>query len=367
MRGAVVYRGPFESARLELLVSAMTRVFHDVDFVWLVPNSDLDAAAEKARFLEATGPGFNAIPLDGSKRALPASIRAVRGLVRDHDALMLIGIPPGAIGQSGQTRVWSINGIPEERLLHRGSIGTRMKVAATWWAYAAGRRPHLIVTVSAPMAGLAAARCRTARTIAVPCSVNRRTFRRDENAVRQHLVYLGTGAPWQGIRELAEHWHRLQQQNSELTFLAISRDPRTDLLGDGLRPGSFRRVGSDDKHQVNELLNTGRVGYLLREQNLVNEVAFPTKFGDYVACGLPVVVSDVGWDVTAMVNETGAGVVVPASPTFGDVASATNELLSRSPARVRAQCDAAAALVDFDHWRDTLAHAIEEIPKGCSS
>lgn len=57
-------------------------------------------------------------------------------------------------------------------------------------------------------------------------------------------------------------------------------------------------------------LNAADVGLLLRRQDPVNHVASPTKLAEYLACGLPVLVSEGIGDTSALVEEERVGVVV---------------------------------------------------------
>jgi glycosyltransferase involved in cell wall biosynthesis len=52
------------------------------------------------------------------------------------------------------------------------------------------------------------------------------------------------------------------------------------------------------------------VGLLIRGDDLVNRVAAPTKFAEYLACGLPVVVSRGVGDTESVVRTYGVGYVI---------------------------------------------------------
>ena len=52
------------------------------------------------------------------------------------------------------------------------------------------------------------------------------------------------------------------------------------------------RVKWVDHHFINLYLSVGDYGLLIREQSLTNSVASPTKFAEYLALGLPVLISE---------------------------------------------------------------------------
>jgi glycosyltransferase involved in cell wall biosynthesis len=84
----------------------------------------------------------------------------------------------------------------------------------------------------------------------------------------------------------------------------------------------------------------GDIGLLLREVSIINKVASPTKFPEYLASGVPVVVSrDVG-NTTEVVEKTGLGVVVDVEAIEEQVEKVTDYIMSyRSNAEeIRKKC-----------------------------
>lgn len=62
--------------------------------------------------------------------------------------------------------------------------------------------------------------------------------------------------------------------------------------------------------EVGGLLNAGDAGVLLRADDPVNHAASPTKVAEYLACGLPVLISDGIGDHSARIREHGLGHVL---------------------------------------------------------
>ena len=58
-------------------------------------------------------------------------------------------------------------------------------------------------------------------------------------------------------------------------------------------------------HEVNSYLNAADAGFLLREQNPLNEVASPTKFAEYCLTGLPVIMQNTVKDAFEMARSLG--------------------------------------------------------------
>jgi glycosyltransferase involved in cell wall biosynthesis len=105
------------------------------------------------------------------------------------------------------------------------------------------------------------------------------------------ITYAGRFQKWQGIGLLLEAAHLLRD-----------RDVRFRIIG--LDPGA--RKALEDKYSNIEFMdfipNTDLINYLCGSDGLIIprmshpalEVAFPTKFAEYIACGVPVIVTDIG-------------------------------------------------------------------------
>jgi glycosyltransferase involved in cell wall biosynthesis len=59
--------------------------------------------------------------------------------------------------------------------------------------------------------------------------------------------------------------------------------------------------------EVPAYLNAADVSILLREKNLVNRVASPIKFGEYLCCGLPVIMTPGIGDTEEIIEKYGIG------------------------------------------------------------
>ena len=66
-------------------------------------------------------------------------------------------------------------------------------------------------------------------------------------------------------------------------------------------------------HEVFKYLNASDFGILLRENNPVNNVAFPSKYAEYMLCGLPTIVSEAIYDCADFCKNYNCGYVMPNS------------------------------------------------------
>ena len=79
--------------------------------------------------------------------------------------------------------------------------------------------------------------------------------------------------------------------------------------------------------EVYEYLVTSNFGILLRDNNLINNVASPLKFAEYLSAGLPVVVSSGVGDTEEIIENYNVGSIVR-NNDYKSAASRINELLS---------------------------------------
>lgn len=104
------------------------------------------------------------------------------------------------------------------------------------------------------------------------------------------LVYSGSAAGWQSFETLFDQLARLLQEQPHIRVLLMS--PIESLAGTALEPFTDRVllkwVAPD---AVSDYLAMADYGILLRESAVTNRVASPTKFGEYLAAGLHVLIS----------------------------------------------------------------------------
>jgi glycosyltransferase involved in cell wall biosynthesis len=262
-------------------------------------------------------------------------------------AIGFTSLPFARVVRAGRL-VWCVNGIPEERLLHRDDGRQQLAVQALWRIARVGRSPDAAITVSEPMAELVRERVATTQTFVAPTVVDRSTFRL-RAAGPGELTYVGSAAPWQDLPLLAEIWSALHRRDPDLRFRVVSKDARADVLCRAL-PASVVESGSAaDPAAVAEQLRATQLGFIVRRPHPVNAVSYPTKFGEYVASGVGVVTTDIGWDIGRLVRSTGCGLVLDVDDSPGRMADDVLGFLhgpGAAPDVLSDACDAAASALD---------------------
>lgn len=321
----IFYRGPLERSRLGFLLELFLSLGSDVKFYWLLPhpkfhnseNQVLEPFMSSYPELE-----YKIIPAPLSKiYSVRSEIKKIVG-PRKEVAVVSIGftapyfLPSGING----THIWCINGIPEESLLHTNSWLKRLEVKWKWKMLAFQYRPDLILTVSKRMNAYVSGFFPGIKSYAIPLCVDLDRFKRGKNEPK-YYTYSGSGAPWQNLGFLSLVWAELHRLDPGIKFRVISRDSRAKVLAAGLPKESIEFVGTSDLDELANFLSEAKVGFLLREDTLVNRVSFPTKLSEYLASGSWVVVSDLDWDISEIVSDFKVGVLVSPDSTPEQIAS----------------------------------------------
>lgn len=211
---------------------------------------------------------------------------------------------------------WLKLGLIEEE----GTDGLRYRVRKRIESRHARRFANRIV-VSEPMGRFVAEAYGAAagEQLVLPCLVDLERFPLiDRRALRRKLglgerpvvAYVGTAAPWQCAAETVALFERLLAREPEALFWVFTPDGArfTALLSH--LPASAWRVEFRPHRELSGLLVAADAGCLLRRRSVVNRVASPLKFAEYLACGLPVLIGPEVGQYSELVQGRGLGVVV---------------------------------------------------------
>ena len=149
--------------------------------------------------------------------------------------------------------------------------------------------------------------------VVIPCTLGSHDLTqaafKERSDTRIRLVYSGSSAGWQSFQLLEALLVPLLSQDERVQVLFLSPpDPQVDALRQRF-PGRVEQTWVDAA-RVAGILAEQDMGILLREDTITNRVSSPTKFAEYLAAGLPVIISDAIGDFTATVRAQDLGVVV---------------------------------------------------------
>jgi len=156
----------------------------------------------------------------------------------------------------------------------------------------------------------------------IPCCADPALFHfdsrvRTENRRRLNLegrivlVYSGSMYRWQLIERIVQVARHLSAVVPNLHFLCLTPDlaEAAAPLAKGLSPGSYTLLHAPHSEMPGYLM-AGDMGALIREDHPLNRVACPTKFAEYLMCGLPVLITEGLGDLPELVRRERLGIVM---------------------------------------------------------
>lgn len=160
----------------------------------------------------------------------------------------------------------------------------------------------------------------------IPCSVDQETFSIEEDldgtrrglgftSEDMVLVYLGSSGPLYKTELIYKIYSELKRLGASVKILFIGEHDSADHVAKAKEAGVelsaqdivCKRVAHAD---VPHLLNAGDFGLSFRIQSVSSLGASPTKVGEYLSCGLPVISNDGVGDIRRIIKNGQNGVVL---------------------------------------------------------
>jgi len=153
----------------------------------------------------------------------------------------------------------------------------------------------------------------------IPCCVDTENFKyvsklrleiRNEMDIADKFVILFSGSlnGWQLPERMIEIFKIFKGIIHESVFVIFTKDvnyANNLLLNSGLKSKDFV-ISSKPYDLINKYLLIGDLGLIIREDNDLNNVAFPIKFAEYLRCGVPVLTS-IKSDVADFIHKYSVG------------------------------------------------------------
>ncbi len=251
--------------------------------------------------------------------------------------------------------IMDFHGATPEEIIYGKKMTRKLENSCDWHRRSeqrAMKESDAIFVVSSEMARHLESRYgKCDRIHVVPIGVNDHFFRpvnrssaRKRLGYRDEIVlcYLGGTASYQCIPEMARFLRRLAASGRVVHWLVITGDSDgfvRAIKGCGEEVPENTKFLSVDNSEVPGHMAAADIGLLFRKENLINTVSCPTKFGEYLACGLPVLATRHAGHSARFIENFGVGHLV-------DLESPDMERLSkildvRDPS-IRERCRAVA-------------------------
>jgi glycosyltransferase involved in cell wall biosynthesis len=173
------------------------------------------------------------------------------------------------------------------------------------------------VFVSNPLQGVCGRLLEDKPTAVIPSAASEDVFFFDEclrarsrqklgySADHRVFVFSGGMQPYQCLDRTVEIFHKLIAEDVTARLLIMTPNAPASIRALQSRSQGYIRVIEAAYHEVNSYLNAADAGFLLREKNLLNEGASPTKFAEYCLTGLAVIMQNTVKDAFDMARTLG--------------------------------------------------------------
>ncbi|MFZ5392005.1 MAG: glycosyltransferase [Patescibacteria group bacterium] len=169
-------------------------------------------------------------------------------------------------------------------------------------------------------------------------------------------VYLGGGQNWQPLSPVVDFISQ-----TDIFLLVISSEPEKILPQlQTLKNHQYTLVNLPHD-QVSSYLLAADLAFLFRNPNLLNRIAFPTKFGEYLVAGLPIVHNGQIDDVTKIIEENNLGWQLPLNFSRSQTAAIVRGFKKQSAA-YQARCrDYAKINLLWENYQTTLGSIYQKL------
>ncbi len=124
-------------------------------------------------------------------------------------------------------------------------------------------------------------------------------------------VYSGSAAVWQNIPKLINFIHIAVQTYSNIIFKIYTYEKKLleQYLIDSIDLCRLTIIEASPK-EVYHKLSEANFGLLIRDNNLINNVASPLKFAEYLAAGVPIMISEGVGDSEEIIKKYEIGTII---------------------------------------------------------
>lgn len=144
----------------------------------------------------------------------------------------------------------------------------------------------------------------------IPCAISNTILKKARKKKYIDFVYLGSVSVWQKFEETIKLYSDIEKrlENTKLTIITLEKDKAKEILK------KYNLLNYEVKslsHQeVLKELSNYDFGFLLRDNNIVNNTASPIKFLEYIANGvIPIMTEGIG-DYSSIVQKNKIGIVL---------------------------------------------------------
>jgi len=200
-------------------------------------------------------------------------------------------------------------------------------------------------------------------------SARERARSRHGLAERFVVTYCGSADRWYTEpRSIVRAFASIRRDNDDAHLLIITPNPgilEKVLRSEAIATSDYT-VTASTHGEVAGLLSAGDLGLLIRNDSLTNHCAAPTKLAEYLACGVPVLISDTVDDYARLVSgkDVGVSIAYPLSDTaIIEKVRLLRQRLRRDGERYRQHCGQVAR--SHLSWDRLITHLARLYAQAC--
>jgi len=132
---------------------------------------------------------------------------------------------------------------------------------------------------------------------------------------KNSFVYVGGLSAWQKFDQILRMFNKVFEQNNEAKLYIATGDTKNAealcselLTKEALGHVSIQNIAT--REEMTSFLNTKEYGFLIREDDIVNNVASPIKLAEYLSTGVNVIISSSLTSYAQEVEDSQAGIMV---------------------------------------------------------
>ncbi len=148
------------------------------------------------------------------------------------------------------------------------------------------------------------------------------------NDEQKVVCYSGGLSKWQRINDIIKLFEQIANtdENYRFIFLIEQSEYLHEIIMKTTLPINKCIILWCSHEQVHKYLSAADAGIIMRENTIVNNVASPIKIGEYLACGLPIIMTRGIGDFGDLVSQIGIGLLLEEN---GDMACQVISFMSR--------------------------------------
>lgn len=148
-------------------------------------------------------------------------------------------------------------------------------------------------------------------SIIVPCLSEFSDVEIKVDRIPNSFVYIGGLSVWQCFEDTLKLYAKIRTHDSIFHIITLdvetARNKVINIIGDD---NNIEIYGIKDRTKIPLILNKFQYGFLIRKRDVVNMVAAPIKFLEYLSCGVNVIMTDAVPSYAKLVKDNHVGTVV---------------------------------------------------------